>query len=429
MTHSAFDLLTPAWTHLTHLDIERGEGVYLYTTSGERYLDFTAGYGVANTGHAHPRVVKAIQEQAGKLIHGQVNIVLPRSTLELAAALEQVLPAPINCFWFGSSGAEAVEGAVKLAKQFTRRTNVIVFRGSFHGRSHLAMAMTTSGTKIRAGYQPLPSGVFVTPFPYAHRLGMSEDAATDYALEQLELLLLDQTAPSETAALVIEPVLGEGGYVPAPLRFLRELRDLCTRHGIMLVLDEVQSGFGRTGKFFAFEHAGIVPDILIMAKGLGSGMPISGVAAPRHIWDAASYGSHGGTYSGGALPAAAALATVQVLVEEDLPGNAARMGEYLLGRLRELQQRYPALGDVRGRGLMIATEFSTPAGAPDAVTAKAVRDACIARKMLILTTGTFDSTIRWIPPLIVTREQIDDALAIFEAALAEVLVGEMVAGD
>lgn len=431
MTITGLEHLTPAWTHLTYIDIDRGEGIYLYDHDGHRYIDFTSGYGVANTGHAHPRVVAAIQEQAAKLIHGQINIVIPRTTVALGKAMAQIMPPPIDTFFFASTGAEAVEGAVKLSRQYTKKTNVIVFRGSFHGRTSQAMAMTTSGTKIRAGYQPLPAGVFVTPYPYPFRLGMTEDQATDYAIEQLKMLLADQTAPSETAAIVIEPVLGEGGYVPAPTRFMRELRQLCTENGIMLVVDEVQSGFGRTGKFFAFMHSEIVPDIVVMAKGLGSGMPISGVASSAEIWSAASYGSHGGTYSGGALPTSAALATVQVMIEEDLPGNAAKQGEYLMERLQEMQSHYPIIGDVRGHGLMVGTEFVDEQHHPSAKVAKAVRDFCISQNLLLLTTGTFDSTIRWIPPLIVTREQLDAALTIFEAGLREVTLemrGQAVAG-
>lgn len=432
MTISGLEHLTPAWTHLTYMDVERGEGIYLYDHDGNRYTDFTSGYGVANTGHSHPRVVKAIQEQAAKLIHGQINIVIPRSTVALGKVLAQIMPDPIDTFFFASTGAEAVEGAVKLSRQYTKKTNVIVFRGSFHGRTAQAMAMTTSGTKIRAGYQPLPAGIFVTPYPYPFRLGMTEDQATDYAIEQLKMLLAEQTAPSETAAIVIEPTLGEGGYVPAPIRFLQELRQLCTEHGIMMVVDEIQSGFGRTGKFFDFMHADIVPDIVIMAKGLGSGMPISGVASSAEIWSAAGYGSHGGTYSGGALPTSAALATVQVMIEEDLPGNSARQGEYLIERLQEMQSHYPIIGDVRGRGLMVATEFVDEQHTPSAKVAKAVRDYCISHNLLLLTTGVYDSTIRWIPPLIVTREQIDEALKIFEDGLRQVTLeirGQAVAGE
>ena len=213
--------LSPVWTHLTTIQPVRGEGIYLYDADGKRYIDFTSGIGVTNTGHAHPRVVAAIQEQVANLIHGQINIVIAPALVELSHKLNEITPPQIDCFFFSNSGAEATEGAVKLARQATKRQNVIVFQGSFHGRTAQTMAMTTSKTIYRAGYQPLPGGVFVAPYPYSYRLGMDDDKATDFCLDQLNTLLKSQTAPEETAAIVIEPVLGEGGYVPAPARFLQ----------------------------------------------------------------------------------------------------------------------------------------------------------------------------------------------------------------
>ena len=411
--------LAPVWTHLTTMQPVRGEGIYLYDADGQQYMDFTSGIGVTNTGHAHPRVVQAIQEQVAQLIHGQINIVISPAVIELSNALNEITPPEIDCFFFSNSGAEATEGAVKLARQATKRQNVIVFQGSFHGRTAQTMAMTTSKTIYRAGYQPLPGGVFVSPFPYAYRLEMDDDQATDYALDQLHTLLKSQTAPEETAAIVIEPVLGEGGYVPAPERFLRELRDLCDHYGIMLVVDEVQTGFGRTGKLFAFEHSGITPDILIMAKGLGSGVPISAIGASRALMEQWPTGSHGGTYGGSALAAAAGVATIHVMRDEDLPGNSARQGARLLDKLKELQAEYPLIGDVRGRGLMIATEFARN-GQPDKDAAKAVQKTCLDQRLLLLTCGTFDNVIRWIPPLVVNGDQIDEAVSRFAEAVAQV---------
>lgn len=413
--------LSPVWTHLTEMQPERAEGIYYYDTEGNTWIDFTSGIGVVNTGHCHPRVVKAIQEQAANLIHGQINTVISPATLDLMNELNRITPPSINSFFLSNSGAEATEGAVKLARHATGRTNIITFQGSFHGRTALTMAMTNSKTVYRAGYQPLPGGTFVAPFPYAYQLGMSEDEATDYALKQLDLLFKSQTAPHETAAIVIEPVLGEGGYVPAPVRFLQELREICREHGIMFVADEVQSGFGRTGKMFCFEHARIEPDIIIMAKGLGSGFPISAIAAPRELMEKWTPGSHGGTYGGNALAAATAAETVRVMCEEDLPGNAEKMGAHLMNGLRDLQGKYPVIGDVRGRGLMVGMEFTDSNGNPDKTTAKAVLKAAIDRRLLLLTCGSYENTIRWIPPLIVTAEQIDDALGLFEEALAEVV--------
>lgn len=409
--------LAPVWTHLTEIQPERGEGIYLYDAGGNRYADFTSGIGVVNTGHCHPRVVEAVQQQAAKLLHGQINVVIPPTTIALSAALDEVTPPSIDSFFFSNSGAEATEGAVKLARAAIKKTNIIVFRGSFHGRTAQTMAMTTSKTIYRAGFQPLPGGIFVAPFPYSYRFGWDDERTTDHCLEELHHLLHAQTAPSETAAIVIEPVLGEGGYVPAPDRFLRELRQLCTDHGILFVADEVQTGFGRTGKFWAIEHADIAPDIMIMAKGLGSGVPISGIGASRDLMARWTPGSHGGTYGGAALATAAALATVQVMRDEDLPGNAAHMGDRLLNGLKELQAEYPLLGDVRGRGLMIGCEF-TRDGKPDKDVTSAVQKACLDRHLLLLTCGTDGNVIRWIPPLVVTAAQIDEALGVFAEALA-----------
>jgi 4-aminobutyrate aminotransferase len=414
------NLLSPVWSHLTTFQPERGEGIYLYDAAGTRMTDFTSGIGVTNTGHCHPRVVKAIQEQATRLIHGQINVVVSPAVLKLAETLNAVTPDAIDCFFFSNSGAEATEGAVKLARMATQRTNIITFQGSFHGRTGQTMAMTNSKTVYRSKYQPLPSGVFVAPFPYAYHYGWDEDTAVDFCLRELDLIFKSQTAPEETAAIVIEPVLGEGGYLPAPVRFLKALREVCTHYGIMFVADEVQSGFGRTGKFWGFQHADLTPDIIIMAKGLGSGMPISGVASSQAIMSKWPTGSHGGTYGGGALAAATGVATVQTLVEEKLVENAAAMGERLMDGLTELQGRYPIIGDVRGRGLMVASEFRR-GRQPDKDFTKAVQKACIQRNLLLLTCGSYENVIRWIPPLVVNAAQIDEALTVFEDALHSAL--------
>jgi len=414
----ATKLLAPVWTHMTQIQPVRGEGIYLYDAAGRRYTDFTSGIGVTNTGHSHPQVVQAIQEQASQLIFGQMNIVVPPAALRLAEELNAVTPASIDQFFFSNSGAEAVEAAVKLARMATKRRNIIVFQGSFHGRTHQAMAMTTSKYVYRYNYQPLPGAIFVAPFPYAYYYGWDEATTIDFAMQQLDLLLKSQSAADETAAIVIEPVLGEGGYVPAPAEFLRRLRALCDETGILLVLDEVQSGFGRTGKFFCCEHAGVTPDILVMAKGLGSGMPISAIGARAELMAHWKPGTHGGTYGGGnAVAAAAAAATIRVLQDEHLIENAAVMGDRLMNGLRELQAEHPAIGDVRGRGLMVGTEF-TVNGKPAPEVATRVQQACIARDLLLLTCGTYGNVIRWIPPLVVDAAQIDAALGIFNEALA-----------
>ena len=408
--------LSPVWTHLSTLVIDHAEGAYLYDTTGRRHLDFTCGIGVTNTGHCHPAVVAAIQAQAAKLLHGQINIIYHQPMLDLVAELLTVVPSGLDSFFFSNSGAEAVEAAVKLAKHATGRPNVIVFHGSFHGRTHLTMAMTTSKTVYRVRYQPLVAGVFVAPYPYGYYYRMDDEQVTDFALREFKKLLKSQTAPEETACAVIEPVLGEGGYVVPPARFMRELSALCAEHDILLVADEVQSGFGRTGKFFAVEHFGVVPDVMVMAKGLASGLPLSGIAMRPELAAKWQPGSHGGTYGGNAVACAAAAATVRTIKAEQLVENAAARGVQLVAGLRRLQADFPVIGDVRGLGLMVAAEFTRDAQ-PDAATAKAVARAALENGLLLLTCGTFDNVIRWIPPLVVTAQQIDDALGIFAAAL------------
>ncbi len=411
--------LSPVWNRSWTLLVERGEGPYLIDADGRRYLDFTCGIGVTNTGHAHPRVVKAIQEQAARLLHGQANIVVHTPMLDLAGELLGVVPAPLDTFFFTNSGAEAVEGAVKLARHATRRPNVVVFQGSFHGRTNLTMAMTTSKTNYRAGYQPLAAGVFVAPYPYAYRYGWDESSTLAFCLRELKHLFKSQTAPQETAAIVVEPVLGEGGYVVPPDGFLPALRELCDDMGILLIADEVQSGFGRTGRWFAVDHLGVVPDLLIMAKGIASGLPLAGLAARRELMEEWTPGSHGGTYGGNVIACAAAAETIRVMRDERLIENAHAMGQVLMAGLRQLQKAHPEIGEVRGRGLMIASEFTDPDGAAGTQRAKAVVQAAFQRGLMLLTCGSYDNVVRWIPPLIVNAAQIEEGLETFEQALVQ----------
>jgi 4-aminobutyrate aminotransferase len=409
--------MSPVWTRIFSIQAERAEGCYIYATDGTTYLDFTCGIGVTNTGHCHPKVVEAIRQQAGLFIHAQVNLVVHKPILQLIEELKKIVHPSIDGFFFSNSGAEALEGAVKLARAATGRPNVIVFQGSFHGRTSATMAMTTSKTIYRAGYQPLPAGFFVAPFPYAFRYGWDAETTSQWCLEELDFLLNSQTAPSETAAILIEPVLGEGGYVVPPTSFLKGLREVCDKHGIMLIFDEVQTGFGRTGKWFAQEHFGVVPDIMTVAKGIASGLPLSGVFARLDLMKKWTLGSHGGTFGGNVVACAAGVATIRAMRDEDMIGNAARRGVQLASGLRKLQEEYPVIGDVRGLGLMVATEFRTPENKPDKNTAKAIIHAAQERNLLLLSCGTYDNSIRWIPPLVVTEKQINDALGIFAEAL------------
>ncbi|MBI1794840.1 MAG: aminotransferase class III-fold pyridoxal phosphate-dependent enzyme [Chloroflexi bacterium] len=413
--------MSPVWGRIFNFVAERAEGSYIYTTDGKKLLDFTCGIGVTNTGHCHPKVVEAIREQAGLFLHAQANIVIHKPMLQLIEEVRKVVPSSIDGFFFSNSGAEALEGAVKLARAATGKQNIIVFNGSFHGRTAGTMALTTSKTIYRAGFGPLPSGVFVSPYPYAFRLGMSEEQASQYALSALEELLLSQTAPKETAAILIEPVLGEGGYVVPPVSFMKGLREIADKNGILLIFDEVQSGFGRTGKWFASEHFGVVPDIMTVAKGIASGMPLSGVFSRLDLMKKWDVGSHGGTYGGNAVACAAGVATIRAMRDEKMIENAAERGIQLMTGLRKFQEEYPQIGDVRGLGLMIGTELVDQKGKPDKNLSKALAHSAEEHDLLLLTCGTYDNTIRWIPPLNVTSAQINDGLQMFGDSLKATL--------
>lgn len=419
----AYDRLSPVWIHYTPIIAERGEGVHIYDKDGKAYLDFTSGIGVTNTGHCHPKVVEAIREQAGKLLHGQVNIAPHRQLLELINLLRTILPPILDGFFFSNSGAEAVEGAMKLARHATGRSNIIVFQGSFHGRTVGTMSLTTSKTIYRVGYQPLMPGVFVAPYPYAYRYGWEEEKASQWCLEELEYMLVSQTAPQETAAIMVETIIGEGGYLVPPPSFLKGLRSICDQHNILLILDEIQCGFGRTGKWFAFEHFDIVPDIMTVAKGIASGLPLSGVFSRMELMQKWTPGTHGGTFGGNAVAAAAAVATIQAIRDEGMLENASQRGIQLMTGLRHLQEEYPAMGEVRGLGLMVGSEFRTFDRQPDKPTAKALIHACQEQGLLLLSCGPWDNTIRWVPPLVVNKGEIDQALGIFREALKEVVGG------
>jgi len=415
-----FPHMTPAWSRIFNFVADRAEGSYIYTDNGKKLLDFTSGIGVTNTGHCHPKVVAAIREQAGLFLHAQANIVIHKPMLQLIEELRKIVPPSIDSFYFANSGAEALENSIKIARAATGRQNVIVFNGSFHGRTGLTMALTTSKTGYRTGFGPLPSGIYVSPFPYAFRMGMTEEKASAYALEQLEYLLASQTAPKDTAAILIESVLGEGGYVVPPVSFMIGLREICDKHGILLIFDEVQSGFGRTGKWFAFEHFDVIPDIITAAKGLASGMPLSGVFSRTDIMKRLDVGSIGGTYGGNAVACAAGVATIRAMRDEKMLENSTERGIQLMTGLRKLQEEYPQIGDVRGKGLMVGTEFIVD-GKPEKAKAmvKEIIHAAEELDLLLLSCGTYDNTVRWIPPLNVTSQQINDGLKIFGEALKE----------
>ncbi|MZD06426.1 aminotransferase class III-fold pyridoxal phosphate-dependent enzyme [Streptomyces sp. SID5785] len=396
---------------------QRGEGVHLYGVDGRRYLDFTAGIGVTSTGHCHPRVVAAAQEQVGTLIHGQYTTVMHQPLQRLVEKLGDVLPEGLDSLFFVNSGSEAVEAAMRLARQATGRPNIVVAHGGFHGRTVAAASLTTSGTKIRTGFGPMMAGVAITPFPNAYHYGWDEETATRFALREFDHLLQTVSDPDDTAAIIIEPVLGEGGYVPANTAFLQGLRERADRHGILLILDEIQTGVGRTGRFWGHEHFAVRPDVLITAKGLASGFPLSGIAAPEALMHRVRPGSQGGTYGGNAVACAAACATLDVIAEEGLVANAAAMGDRLRAGLADVAAKHPAIGDVRGLGLMLASEFTAPDGSPDPATALRAQQAAADEGLLLLTCGPWGNVVRMIPALVVTEQQVDDALQRWSVAV------------
>ncbi len=421
--------LSPVLKQATPVVVDHALGSWIHGTDGHDYLDFTTGIGVTSTGHCHPRVVAAAQEQCAKIIHAQYTTVMHPPLLELTEKLGGVLPLGLDSVFYANSGSEAVEAAIRLARMATERPNIVVFQGGFHGRTVAAASLTTAGTRFSAGFSPLMGGVHMAPFPYAYRYGWDIDTAVDFALRELDYLLTSRVAPNDTAAFLIEPVLGDGGYLPTPPRFLQGLRERADRHGILLILDEVQAGFGRTGRFWGHQHAvGVTPDILITAKGLASGFPISAIAAPTDLMAKAWPGSQGGTYGGNAVAAAAAVATIDVIRDENLVENARVRGEQMLDGLAAIAARCDAIGNVRGLGLMAGIEFVTgddgDVPVPDAATALAVQQATTRHGLLTLTCGPAGNVVRLIPALVVTSDEIEMGLERFETALTEVVSGD-----
>ena len=412
------------WSRYTDLVVERGEGSWLITVDGSRYLDYSSGIGVVNTGHAHPRVVAAIQDQAARLLHGQQNIVYHEPGLRLYERLQHVLPGSGWGAFLSNSGAEALEAAVKLARVATGRPAIIAFRGGFHGRTAQTMALTSSRVTMRGDFEPLPGSVYHTPFPYCYRAsgGPHDPAACTCDWEaELELLFQQIIPPTKVAAIVVEPVLGEGGYVVPGAGFLRRLREITRQHGILLVADEVQTGFGRTGRMFAVEHWDVSPDILTMAKGIASGLPLSGLIARRELLDRWAPGAHGGTFGGNVVACAAANATLDVIRDEGLPANAEARGAQLLEGLRAATAGRRGVGDVRGLGCMVALEFVKPGvgdgRTPDPDMAKRVIAEALARHLIVLSAGSWGQVVRIIPPLVTTEAEVAHALSVLREAL------------
>ncbi len=417
MAHSVGQL-SPLMKQSSGILAARGEGAYLFDQQGDRYLDFTSGIGVTSTGHCHPKVVAAAQKQVARLIHGQYAIVRHPPMEALTERLGELLPDGIDSVFYSNAGTEAIEAALRLARQATGRPNIIVFQGGFHGRTMGSLSMTTSSVGLRAGTQPMMGGVVVAPFPNAYRYGWDVQTATDFCLKELDNIFATYSHPCETAAVLVEPVQGESGYVPANTAFMQGLRARCDEHKMLLMVDEVQAGNGRTGKYWGHEHYGATPDVVVTAKGLASGFPLSAMAAPRSLMEKGWMGSQGGTYGGNAVACAAALATLDVIRDEGLVENAAEQGAYLRKCLDQIQASEPTIGNVRGEGLMIGTEMVTSEGKPDGPRAMRILKEAEQRGLVLIRCGAYGGQIvRWLPPLIVTRQQIDEAMDIFVEAL------------
>lgn len=413
--------VSPSYTRDYPLVAKRGQGALVEDVDGNVFLDFAAGIAVVATGHCHPEVVAAIQRQAAELLHMSGTDFYYPNLAELAQKLASIAPGEeAKRVYFGNSGAEAVEAAIKLAKYHTKRDKLVAFHGSFHGRTMGALSLTASRAIQRKGFGTLLSGVFHMPFPDTYRgtYGVRPECASIDCLNYLEKELFRRRVdPEEVAAIFIEPIQGEGGYLPAPADFLRGLERICRKHGILLVADEVQCGMGRTGKWWAVDHAGVEPDIICTAKGIASGMPLGAIIARASVMDWTP-GAHASTFGGNPVCIAASLATISLL-EREYMANAARMGEFIFTRTADWRERHKIVGDIRGKGLMIGIEVvrdqNTKEKAPDLRN----RIVQLAFRQGLLILGSGDTTLRLCPPLVISEEQAEFALQTLDACIAE----------
>jgi 4-aminobutyrate aminotransferase/(S)-3-amino-2-methylpropionate transaminase len=407
--------------------MERAEGAMIEDVDGNKFLDWIGGVGVLNIGHCHPEVVEVVKAQAEKYFHGMINVVTHEGYVALAEKLAQIAPVKgkEKKAFFANSGAEADENAVKVAKSYTKRPNIIVFSGAFHGRTMLTMSMT-SKKAYATGMGPLPGGVFRAQFPYYYRnpAGMPEDKALDYYIDSIKNVFEQCSAADTIAAIVVEPLQGEGGFIPAPIEWVKAVRQICDENGILLVADEVQSGFCRTGRMFATEYwkeAGVEPDIIATAKSIAAGVPLSAIIARKEIMEGVAPGTIGGTYCGNPLACAAALKTIEIMERDNLADRSLEIGEKVVARYKELQKKYPVIGDVRGLGGMVGIEFvkDPETKEPDAEFTSNVIQTCASKGLLVEGAGTYNNVIRFLAPLVITDEQLAAGLDIFEAAVAE----------
>ena len=413
--------LTPVLGRYFEREWSHGQGHRLYDSDGRAYLDFANGIAVTALGHVHPRVTAAIHAQVDKLI-GPINAIgFTEPITRLADEIAATFPAPLDSTMFLNSGSEAIDGALKLARRVTGRPGIVAFRGGFHGRTWGATSVTTSNVNYRTGYEPLLPGVHLTTFPAVYReFGGDEAAAVAGAMSDLRTLTSTDIPALSVACVLIEPVQGEGGFTPAPPAFLRELREFCDEHGILLIADEVQSGYGRTGRMWAFEHAGIVPDVVVLAKAIANGLPLSAIVSSRELQERWGRGAHGSTFGGNPVACAAGLAVLETIRDERLVENAVARGEELRAGLGRIAAEDDRIGDVRGPGLMIGVEFvrDQVTREPDGTLPDRLSAACADAGLLVLTCGRQHEVVRWIPPLDVTAAEISEAVEIFGESLA-----------
>ena len=411
--------LSPVFAKQTELIAKSASGCYLTDINGDRYLDFVQGIAVNALGHNYPTVVKAIQNQAENLINASFNLVNYESTLTLAKKLSEAAPGNLSSIFFSNGGAEATDSALKLAMSYSRRSAVIAFMGSFHGRTVGATAITGSNSKYRKHYNPLMGNVYFAPYPGKDLCpaGMTEEERTDYALFELNKLLKYVVFPEDVACIYMEPVMGEGGYVVPSKKFVQSIRKICDEHGILLIFDEIQCGYGRTGKMWASEHFDVVPDIMTVGKAIAGGLPMSAVISTPEIMDRWPVGTHGTTFGGNPCAAAAGCAVIKEFEDGSLIKNVNTMGVYLKKRLDELKEKYSCISDVRGIGLMLAIEFSHKDGSPAPDIWAKVKKGCLERHMLTLNCGVNGNGMRFATPLNVRKEEIDEGLHILEESI------------
>jgi 4-aminobutyrate aminotransferase / (S)-3-amino-2-methylpropionate transaminase / 5-aminovalerate transaminase len=410
--------------HVTPVFSARAKGALIEDVDGNQFIDFAGGIGVANVGHCSIEVLAAVQDQLERFHHVGFNVTPYEGYVQLAEKLNEITPgAHAKKTFLANSGAEAVENAIKIARAYTGRQAVICFEHAFHGRTYMAMSLTAKA-RFKQGFAPFNPEVYRVPFPYVYRWpgSPSVEVVARECFRQFSELATTQLSPGDIAAVIIEPVLGEGGFVPAPREFLKALSDFCANNGILLIADEIQTGFGRTGTLFASEKLGLVPDIITMAKGLGGGFPLSAVTGRAEIMDAAVEGSIGGTYGGSPVACAAALAVIDKFLHTDLLARAEGLGEVLLGRMKKWQRSHDFIGDVRGLGPMLAMEFvkNRETREPDADRTKALISYAYQHGVILMSAGTFANVVRFLMPLIISPEDLEEGLAVIEQGLEKI---------